>query len=105
MAAIGAVFLVQFLLATGRSRSAWFKQLVDNRPLLLMRNGEFRLSAMQSARVSKATLMEKIRSSGAKRLEDVHAIVLETTGDLSIMAGDGFDESLLSGVRGASHSE
>ena len=99
MSAIGAIFLVQFLLARGRMHSKRFADAVDNTPVLLMRNGEFLHIAMEKTRVTKATLLEKIRMSGAQRIEEVHAIVLETTGDIAVMAGEDLDPALLEGVR------
>lgn len=101
MAALGAVFLVQYVLARGRVASRVFAQAVDNQPLLLMRDGEFLDAAMRSARVTRATLLEKIRASGAARLAEIGAVVLETTGDITVMPRDNFDPQLLVGVRGA----
>lgn len=98
MAAIGAIFLVQYLLARGRTASRTFADAIDNTPVLLMENGDFRRHAMQQTRVTEATLMEKIRMSGAGRLEEVRAVVLETTGDIAVMTGE-IDPRLLSGVR------
>ena len=100
ISAIGAVFLIQFLLAKARLIWTPFQRAIDNEPLLLLRNGQFLEDAMRSARVTRATLLEKIRSSGASRVEDVHAIVLETTGDISVMADGEPDPELLQGVRG-----
>ena len=85
MAAIGAIFLVQYLLARGRLAWTGFQKAVDNEPLLLMFDGQFLEEAMRGARVTRATLMEKIRASGAGRIADIHAIVLETTGDISVL--------------------
>lgn len=101
MGAIGAVFLVQFVLAKGRRLSPRFAQAVDNRPLLLLKDGQFLTDAMREARITRATLLEKIRSSNAGRIEDVRAIVLETTGDLRVLTSENVDPQLLQGVRGA----
>lgn len=98
MAAIGAIFLVQYLLAIGRTRSRRFADAINNTPVLLMENGRFLEVAMQETRVTRATLLEKIRMSDAQRIEDVRAVVLETTGDVAVMTGD-VDPELLEGVR------
>jgi uncharacterized membrane protein YcaP (DUF421 family) len=45
--------------------------------------------------------MEKIRASGASGIADIHAIVLETTGDVSVLTKHRNDPELLEGVRGA----
>ncbi|HVF83281.1 MAG TPA: YetF domain-containing protein [Sphingomicrobium sp.] len=98
MGAIGAIFLVQYLLAKGRTRSRRFAEVIDNTPVLLMENGRFLDAAMSATRVTEATLLEKIRMSDVRRIEDVSAVVLETTGDLAVLTGD-VDPELLRGVR------
>lgn len=98
MGAIGAVFLVQYVLARGRNRSSRFAKAVDNTPVLLMEHGRFLENAMSETRVTRATLLEKIRMSDARRIEDVRAVVLETTGDVAVMTGD-VDPELLKNVR------
>ena len=102
MAAIGAVFLVQYILARGRIASRSFAKAIDNTPLLLMRDGEYIETAMRSARMTRATLLERIRDSGASQLSEVGAVVLETTGDITVMQRGQFEPQLLEGVRGAS---
>ncbi len=99
MAAIGAVFLIQYLLARGRMASSSFAQLIGNRPVLLMRDGQFLEQAMRETRVTEATLLEKIRASNVGSVSEVRALVLETTGDLSVMTSKDFDPRLLEGVR------
>lgn len=101
MAAIGAIFLVQYVLAKGRRWSAGFAKAVDNEPRLLMRDGRFLEPAMHDARVTRATLLEMIRKSDATSVADVKALVLKTTGDISVLTGEDLDPRLLEGVRGA----
>ena len=97
MGAIGAIFLVQYLLAKGRTRSSRFADAIDNTPVMLMENGRFLDAAMDATRVTKATLLEQIRMSVARRFEDVRAVVLETTGGIAVLTGD-VDPELLKGV-------
>lgn len=101
MAALGAIFLVQYVLAKGRLLSDRFQRAIDNEPRLLMRNGRFLEDAMRDARITRATLLGKIRQSPASSVADVRALVLETTGDISVLTGDHADPRLLEGVRGA----
>lgn len=79
--------------------SAAFARAVDNTPLLLFEDGVFCQPAMRAARVTKATLMETMRGSGAASVRDVAAIVLEATGDITLINKEGFDPELLEGVR------
>jgi hypothetical protein len=54
-------------------------------------------STVASTALGTAPLM-----AGVHRREQVHAVVLETTGDMSVLRGAGpFDRELLQGVRGA----
>ena len=95
MAAIGAVFLIQYFLAYGRIRSRRFARAIDNQPTLLIKDGRFLHQAMRRTRVTKATLLEQIRKSGVGSVEEEGAIVLEKTGDLTVMRKDSFDPELL----------
>lgn len=99
MAAIGAIFLIQYVLALARMRSKTFADVIDNTPVLLMEDGRFLRNAMAKTRVTEATLMEKIRMSDASSLEGVQAVVLETTGDIAVLTTGSFDERFLQGVR------
>ena len=75
--------------------------VVDNTPLLLMHDGQVLHEHMRDARISERDLQAKLRQAGVTRPEQVLAVVLETTGDVSVLQGDGpVDPSLLEGVRG-----
>ncbi len=76
--------------------------VLDNEPLLLVAEGELLPGNLRHARISDGELWSQLRQAGVSRLEQVHAVVLETTGDLSVLTGGGpYDAELLSGVRGA----
>jgi uncharacterized membrane protein YcaP (DUF421 family) len=98
LAAISGVFLVQWLLAKARLGSDGFQNLIKNQPVLLMENGEFLKAAMAETRVSRSSIMEKLRAANVADPSDVKAVVLETTGNISVMQGEDFDERLLEGV-------
>jgi uncharacterized membrane protein YcaP (DUF421 family) len=97
LAAIAGVFLVQWLLAKARLSSERFQSVITNRPVLLMEDGEFIDAAMSETRVSRSSIMEKLRAADASPSR-VKAVVLETTGDISVMKSDDFDKCLLQGV-------
>ena len=101
LAAIGGLFLVQWALAKSRQRWPSAKALLKNQPMLLMEHGRFLEDSMEESRVSRDSLFEKLRASGVSDLGDVRAVVLETTGDISVIRGGTIDERLLEGVRGA----
>ncbi len=52
--------------------------------------------------MSREELFAQLRSGGVHRLEQVTTVVLETTGDVSVLtSGSAVDPVLLAGVRGA----
>lgn len=99
LAAIAGVFLIQWMLAKARQRSARMRRLLSNEPVLLMDRGQFLREAMEETRVSRSNIVEKLRAAGVTDINDVRAAVLETTGDISIIEGNDMDEQLLDGVR------
>ena len=98
LAAMAGVFLIQWLLASIRQKSDAFQRLIKNKPVLLMENGQFLDEAMSTTRVARSSIMEKLRASGVGRVEDVRAVVLETTGNISVLAAENLDERMLEGV-------
>ena len=99
LAAIGGVFLIQWLLAKARQKSGSFKNLVSNEPVLLMERGRFLERAMDETRVSRSDILEKLRAAGVTDVSEVRAVVLETTGDISVIRGDNLDDELMRGVQ------
>ena len=85
---LGAVLGLQACLAWLRSRFVRVRRLVDNQPLALMRDGRVLEENMARARVSLPELREKIREANALSLDRVRAVVLETTGDVTVIHGD-----------------
>ncbi|GGO97930.1 DUF421 domain-containing protein [Stakelama pacifica] len=99
--AIFALLAMQFVLAKMRRKSTYAQRTVENEPVLLMRDGRFIESALTESRVAKSDVIAKLRAANALQLSKVRAVVLETTGDISVLHGDDFDPELLSGVRNA----
>ncbi|MEQ8410860.1 MAG: DUF421 domain-containing protein [Erythrobacter sp.] len=93
-----SLFALQWLMNKARMRSKRFESLVQNHPVILMRGGEFRWPAMEATRVTKSDILEKLRMSNATDFSRIHAVVLETTGDVSVLYGDGLDERLIEGL-------
>ncbi|MEO0499065.1 MAG: YetF domain-containing protein [Pseudomonadota bacterium] len=102
MLAMSALFLVQFVTARIRKASDAAEAAMQNDPVLLMRHGEIDEAALQKTRVAESDLIAKLREANAIDMSKVHAVVLEATGDVSVLHGDDdLDERLLDGVRDA----
>jgi uncharacterized membrane protein YcaP (DUF421 family) len=100
-AALVLLFGLQAVVAVLRRRGV-LGGLVDNSPLLLMAGAEVLDDHLRQARLSREELFGQLRSAGVQRLEQVTAVVLETTGELSVLTGGAaVDRVLLAGVRGS----
>lgn len=98
MVAMACLFGVQYLVSTFRQRSNKFDELVQNTPVLLMRDGVILHDALRATRVSEEDLIAKLREANAIDFSTVHAAVLETTGDVSVLHGKHVDDALFRGV-------
>ena len=99
-----SLFLLQQGVARLRRGSTFFRRAVDNRPLLLMRDGEFLPENMQRARMTAEDVWGQLRQANVLSVRHVRAVVLESTGDVSVLhssdGGAAVDDAILDGVRG-----
>lgn len=101
LVALGALFAAQYILAGLRKTSDRIEAAIQNEPLLLMRDGVMIEAALAESRVARSDVIAKLREANALDLAKVRAVVLETTGDISVLHGDTLDAKLLDGVRSA----
>lgn len=94
-----ALFAVQLFIARIRKTSDTFEDAIQNEPVLLMVDGRFCPKAMDETRVSRSDIIAKLREANAMSFDEVRAVILETTGDISVMHGDHLDPAILEGVR------
>ena len=98
--AIAWLVLFQRFVAQGR-RSESFDKLVNNAPLCLLWKGRLLEKNLRESRVTPKDVYSKLREANALDLGQVHAVVLETTGDISVLHGQQeLNEAVLTGVRG-----
>lgn len=100
--ALAGLYGFQALVARLRERSERFGDVVDNTPTLLMAGPHILHEHLRSVRVTEADLRAKLREANVTRYDDVLAVVLETTGDISVLHGSSeLQPGLLRGVRGS----
>ncbi len=97
--AMAFLLVVQWALALARIRSRRLRNLIANTPVLLMENGVFCEAALRQSRVAREDVLAKIRSANALELAEVRAVILENTGDISVLHGGAVDEEVLRGVK------
>lgn len=102
--ALAALYILQIAVAVMRQKSSFLKNLADNQPLLLMDGSEMLNENMKKARVTPDDLLAKLRESNITRLSQVKAVVMETTGDISVLHHENeqhqLEKTLMKGVRG-----
>ena len=93
---------VQALIAVGRSRIG-LSSVVDNRPRLLMAGGTMLHENLRRTRVTVDDVKAKLREANVLNYDQIQAVVLETTGEISVLHGDGpLDPDLFTDVVDAS---
>ncbi len=102
--AIGGLLIIMFLLSMLQRKSSTISSLISNDPLLLMDGNKILYDNLKYARVEEDQLISKLREANVLNYDQVHAVVLESTGDISVLHSSKnekvkFDDSLLSGVR------
>jgi uncharacterized membrane protein YcaP (DUF421 family) len=96
---VGVLFLAQFTVAALR-KHALLHGVVDNSPLLLMDGTRVLEDNLAAARITLDDLHGKLREANVLHYGQIRAVVLETTGDISVLHGtERFDDDLLRGVR------
>ena len=98
-AAVLALLGTQATIAAMRVRSVKWLGVIENEPILLMRDGKMLHETMKKTRVAEPDLRAKLREANVLELSQVRAVVLETTGDISVLHGDRLEEELLDSVR------
>lgn len=88
-AALALPVALQFVVASIQARSASFMHVVTNPPRLLYFRGEFLWKAMRRERVSEDAVRAAVRKKQLGSLDDVEAVVLESSGELSVIRAVG----------------
>ena len=102
--AIAALLAIQYAVSRARSHSDGFEATIGNSPTLLMRDGEFQDGALIRTRTTRSDVIAKLREANVLSLGEVRAVVLESTGDISVLHGECLDEILLEGVKSGGRS-
>ena len=103
--AILGLLVLMFIFSTLQRKFSWFNNIISNDPLLLMDGNQILYENLKYARVEENQLISKLREANVLNYEQVYAVVLESTGDISVLhasssdKAEEFNEKLLSGVR------
>ncbi|MFZ0491006.1 MAG: YetF domain-containing protein [Salegentibacter sp.] len=88
---MAAIYLLQISAALLR-RFKFFRNTIDNAPLLLMDGPNILEDNLKKARVTKGDLRNKLREANVICIDQIKAVIFETTGDISVLHSDGNEE-------------
>ncbi len=98
--ALALLIGMQFAISWSSTRMPWLRRVVTGEPRLLLRDGTMLDEALRDARVTREEVRAAVRSAGIGALGEVAAVVLETDGSFSVIAGQpGAALSSLDGVK------
>ena len=83
--------LVLYALQVGLALIRKYKavqKVIDNTPLLLMDGSNILYDNLRKARVTEGDLRSKLREANVLSLDQVRAVVFETTGDIAVLHTD-----------------
>ncbi len=99
-AAMAMLFVFQNIASRVRKASDTAEDIMQNNPVMLMKNGKICHEALRTTRVAESDLIAKLREANALDMSKIKAVVLETTGDVSVLHGDAdLDERLTKNIR------
>ncbi len=102
---VGLIVLIglQALVAFLRKKSDKFESFITNTPVLLMEGTNILYENLEATKVSRSDLYAKLREANVTHLEQVIVVVLETTGDISVLhkgePGNTISKELMKNVR------
>ncbi len=102
---LASLYALQMGVAVLRQHSPATRAAVENRPLLLMDGDRVLRDNLRRSRITEGDLRAKLREANVLRPDQIRAVVMESTGDVSVLHGDPdgptLDRALLEGVEGA----
>ncbi|WP_162056144.1 DUF421 domain-containing protein [Pontibacter pamirensis] len=103
--AIASLLFLTFIFSTLQKKFPALSSTISNKPLLLMRGNQILEENLKHARIEKSQLIAKLREANVSRLNQIQAVVLESTGDISVLHKSkdtdeqSVDSIILEGVR------
>ena len=99
---LAVLFGIQYAVSRARCLHNTATEVIDNEPLLVMAGEEVLSDHLEEARMTEADLRSKLRVAGVTHPSQVLAVVIETTGDVSVLkTSERVDPWLFEKVRGA----
>lgn len=86
---IATLFVLNRLVAVGRTRSARLRRILDYPPTVVARDGHWDADAVEGEGLSEEDLEAAIREHGLESIDEVELAVLEHDGSISVVPIEG----------------
>ncbi len=83
--ALFLLIFLQFIITWSSVRSSAVRKLIRSSPTLLVYKGEMDRRMMKQERITVEEIQEAARESGCTSMDELQAVVLETTGELTVI--------------------
>lgn len=103
--AIASLLFLTFIFSTLQKKIPALSSAISNKPLMLMKGNQILEENLKHARIEKSQLLAKLREANVSRLNQIQVVVLESTGDISVLFKttetdeQSVDSIILEGVR------
>jgi len=82
------IVLLQVVISYLSLKSTKFRELIDSKPSLIIKDGKINFKEMERQRYGLEDLLTQIRDKGIKSLDEIEYAILENNGKLSIFLYD-----------------
>ena len=82
-----ALFVINFIFKKVMSKSTFIKNLVQDKPEILIHNGKLEIQTLARIGITDDELKEAMREHGVENFKDVKLAMLEIDGNISIISG------------------
>lgn len=102
--AIFGLLIITYAVSFLQKNYSGLDNAISNKPILLMDGTEILYQNLKSARIQEEQLVAKLREANVLNFDQVVAVVLETTGDISVLhktsvsSNESFEDRMLFGV-------
>jgi uncharacterized membrane protein YcaP (DUF421 family) len=86
--ALALLVFLPYVISWGSVRQPWFSRTVKSEPTLLVHRGECLEGAMLKQRVTREEVLSILRKEGLTAISHAAAVVLESDGSFSVIAGN-----------------
>ncbi len=80
-----AIACTHFAIAWLRNRSNSFGRIVDGTPLVLLKDNQWQVEAMEKMRLQDDDVMAAARGKGIERLDQIEYAILERNGEIAVI--------------------